>query len=81
MTDHEYLKHMFHLTVRLTDAVNNFGYRSDVYNNVLNEIAASAARFNRRRHIRHCVTVFGCIALILFVLYLACCYVAEGFVK
>ncbi len=49
MTDTEYLQEMYDLTIKLTDACNNFGLRSDAYNDVLKEIAASAARFNRSR--------------------------------
>jgi len=51
MTDAEYLREMFDLTIKLTDACNNFGIRSDAYNAVLKEIAVSAARFNRSRRL------------------------------
>ena len=51
MTDNEYLEEMMVLTIKLTDACNNFGLRSDAYNAVLKEIAVSAARFNRTRRL------------------------------
>ena len=47
MTDREYLEEMIDLTTKLTNACNDFGLRSDEYNAVLKDIAASAARFNR----------------------------------
>jgi hypothetical protein len=49
MTDSEYLAEMIDLTTKLTNACNDFGLRSDEYNAVLKDIAASAARFNRSR--------------------------------
>lgn len=68
MTDREYLEEMIHLTTKLTNACNNFGLRSDAYNAVLKEIAASAARFNdsRRRQ-----PWFAIASVIFFSLLLA----------
>jgi len=49
MTDHQYLKHMLDLTVRLTNACENDGYGSDAYNSVREDIANFAVKFNRSR--------------------------------
>lgn len=73
MTDHEYLEEMIHLTTRLTDACNNFGLRSDEYNAVLKEIAASAAKFNRSRRSRYWLTKASIVLLL--------CVLAWGFYK
>ena len=69
MTDRQYLKQLLELTVKLTDAVEKDGYRSDAYNEVLKDISVSAARFNRCRRRRH----WGSIAII-FVLLLTLGY-------
>jgi len=73
MTDHEYLEKMILLTTRLTDACNNFGLRSDEYNAVLEDIAISAARFNRSRRRRNWWTRASIILLL--------CVLAWGFYK
>ncbi len=49
MTDHQYLKEMLDLTVKLTNACEKDGYGSDAYNAVLVEIANSAVKFNHSR--------------------------------
>lgn len=79
MNDRQFLEHMFDLTVRLTDAVENDGYRSDAYNAVLKEIAECGSKFNRRKRISRGVMNFVYIAAILFVLYLVYCLLSEGF--
>lgn len=79
MTDSEYLEEMIVLTTRLTDASNNFGLRSPEYNAVLKEISASAARFNRSRHVSSVVMRFVYVSAILFVLYLVYCVLCEAF--
>ncbi|MBA7622218.1 hypothetical protein ES703_29592 [subsurface metagenome] len=67
MTDHEYLKQMLDLTVRLTNACENDGYGSDAYNAVLTEIATSAVKFNHSRRRRSLFTRAS-IVLLIFVL-------------
>jgi len=64
MTDRKYLKEMLHLTVKLTDAANNFGYESDEYNAVLNQVFVSAARFNDSRRRRSWFVTFSLCVLI-----------------
>jgi hypothetical protein len=49
MTNEEYHMELIDLTTKLTNACNDFGLRSDEYNAVLKDIAASTARFNRNR--------------------------------
>ncbi|MBA7683429.1 hypothetical protein ES703_91793 [subsurface metagenome] len=71
MTDRQFLKRMFDLTVRLTDAVENDGYRSDAYNEVHKEISECAAKFNRRRRRRS----WFAIAIICLVLLMLACIV------
>lgn len=71
MTDREYLEEMHELTVKLTDACNNFGFHSDAYDAVLREIAVCAARFNRSRRRRPwgyivAIVVLSCICVYLF---------------
>ncbi len=64
MNDRQFLQQMFDLTVKLTNAVENDGYRSDAYNEVLKEISEFGAKFNRRRRRRS----WFAIASIFFVL-------------
>lgn len=78
MTDKQFLEHMRYLITRLTDAVEQDGYRSDAYNEVLKEISECGENFNRRKPISPWVMNFVYIAAILFVLYLVYCLVSEG---
>jgi len=78
MTDREYLEEMIHLTVKLTDAVDNFGYRSNEYNAVVKEISVSAERFNHSRRISRVVMRFVIIAAIVFVAYLFYLFLCEA---
>lgn len=66
MTDLEYLVEMTNQTARLTYACNNFGLRSPEYMACLDEIKASAARFNRSRRRRP----WSAIVLIIFLFVL-----------
>ena len=71
MNDRTYLEHLMDLTIKLTNAVENDGYRSDAYNEVLKEIAVFGARFNRSRHrCSYCTTWIIMILLFLFALIL-----------
>lgn len=70
MTDREYLKQMFELTVRLSEAVNVDGFRSDAYNDILKEVTIMASNFNRSRRRRNWL-----IILLLFVLFSLLCLV------
>lgn len=79
MTDRQYLEYLFYLTVKLTDAVEKDGFRSDAYNAVLKEIAECASNFNRRERISRRVMNFVYISAILFVLYIIYCVLSEGF--
>ena len=78
MTDEQFLKHMFDLTVKLTEAVERDGYRSDAYNEVLKEIAECGSKFDRHKRISCGVMRFVYTATILFVLYLVYCLLSEG---
>lgn len=73
MTDLEYLVEMTNQTARLTDACNNFGLRSPEYMACLDEIKASAARFNRSRRRRPWLS----IVLIIFLWFLLLLLVAD----
>jgi len=71
MTHRKFLKRMFDLTVRLTDAVEHDGYQSDAYNEVLEEIAKCGAIFNRSRRRRPwfiiLVILFWLLAFVILV--------------
>ncbi len=64
MTDHQYLKEMLDLTVKLTNACENDGYGSDAYNAVLTEIATSAVKFNHSRRRRDLFTRASIVLLL-----------------
>jgi hypothetical protein len=74
MTDREHLEELVDLTTRLTNACNDFGLRSDEYNAVLKDIAASVARFNRSRW-RRSMFAGAFIAFLLFLLALYVIYI------
>jgi hypothetical protein len=74
MTDREYLEELIDLTTKLTNACNDFGLRSDEYSAVLKDIAACAARFNRRLR-RRSMFAGAFIAFLLFLLALYVIYI------
>ncbi len=65
MTDRKCLKRMLELTEKLTNACNNEGYRSAVYNDVLEEISKFGDSFNHSRRRRPWYMIF----MICFLLY------------
>lgn len=71
MTDRQFLKRMIALTNKLTDAVEHDGYRSDAYNNALNEIYECGSRYDRIQRRR---SMFAA-AIIAFLLILLALYV------
>ncbi|MBA7475208.1 hypothetical protein ES707_10574 [subsurface metagenome] len=70
MTSEEYHMELIDLTTRLTNACNDYGLHSDEYNTVLKDIAACAARFNRRRSPSSLFAIFSIIFIFLMLAWI-----------
>lgn len=64
MTNRQFLKRLISLTNKLGNSADEYGYRSDEYNAVLEEIHETGARFNRHMDLWHWLTKASIVLLL-----------------
>jgi len=71
MTNRRFLKRLISLTNKLGNSADKYGYRSDEYNAVLDEIHETGDRFNRHMDLWRLLTKASIVLLL--------CVLAWGF--
>lgn len=71
MTNRQFLKRLISLTYKLGNSADKYGYRSDEYNAVLDDIHETGVRFNRHMLLWYFLTK---ASIVLLVCVLAWCF-------